>query len=588
MKSKAVAFLGYLFCCVASFSGVNAQSNSRVHSIDLELSVRFATGGSQRSLNATETGKILQFVALQTQRGCVAGTPACRVQSDNVSVVVQTFDLSFAPASNLRTWHIKLLVLMDSTAKVLRVQSSENLGIVEMKKAIDTELPGFSLQDDSPYQVLFHGDPSRVQVCGDSIVQNAEQCDDGNLVDGDGCSTVCILEGDTMCYASLRSSASVLGNKVTWQGDIADGGYLEVLPASEGCVTAQFCDISADMWDPAVWLSAYENNTEPNITLPTAGFYCTSFCRETFLAPKHYEFRDSCKPVPIDECARGTANCAQNAYCEEPADNVGYSCKCNERSFVYWGGGTGCFESGVEIVLRLVGQVYNAENLVTDEANMRAARLKIMRAMLDTTYLRGSTEDLLLEGVYDYPVEDVGGAIVSGGFVGRSLWRIILRIPSNQVDMDAIAMGSIFQDSEYWDAILDDDAIFQINTVPQCNNDRRVTCKSDQDCLGAGLCVPDYPDIRMSIKSEGGATAPLQVKSAGADVLSVDYDMIDQAFKIRLRFDNTVESVINSVFVSHITLPVSTAEMATFNNDEFPCLPMGTGAFQQQRENSGL
>jgi len=100
--------------------------------------------------------------------------------------------------------------------------------------------------------------------------------------------------------------------------------------------------------------------------------------------------------------------------------------------------------------------------------------------------------------------------------------------------------------------------------------------------------VSDYPDIQMSIKSEGGATAPLQVKSAGADVLSVDYDMIDQAFKIRLRFDNTVESVINSVFVSHITLPISTAEMATFNNDEFPCLPMGTGAFQQQRENSGL
>ena len=91
-----------------------------------------------------------------------------------------------------------------------------------------------------------------MEVCGDSIVQNAEQCDDGNLVDGDRCSAVCILEGDTMCYASLRSSASVLGNKVTWQGDIADGGYLQVLPTSEGCVTAQLSDIWADMWDPAL------------------------------------------------------------------------------------------------------------------------------------------------------------------------------------------------------------------------------------------------------------------------------------------------------------------------------------------------
>jgi len=57
----------------------------------------------------------------------------------------------------------------------------------------------------------------------------------------------------------------------------------------------------------------------------------------------------------------------------------------------------------------------------------------------------------------------------------------------------------------------------------------------------------------------------------------VDYNVIDQAFKIRIRYDNTVANV-----------PVSTAEIATFNNDEFPCLPMGTGAFQQQRENSGL
>lgn len=31
-------------------------------------------------------------------------------------------------------------------------------------------------------------------VCGDSIIQNPEQCDDGNIVNGDGCSNMCIVE----------------------------------------------------------------------------------------------------------------------------------------------------------------------------------------------------------------------------------------------------------------------------------------------------------------------------------------------------------------------------------------------------------
>ncbi|GIV28719.1 MAG: hypothetical protein KatS3mg027_2533 [Bacteroidia bacterium] len=32
------------------------------------------------------------------------------------------------------------------------------------------------------------------QICGDGIVQSPEECDDGNLVNGDGCSDQCLLE----------------------------------------------------------------------------------------------------------------------------------------------------------------------------------------------------------------------------------------------------------------------------------------------------------------------------------------------------------------------------------------------------------
>ena len=241
----------------------------------------------------------------------------------------------------------------------------------------------------------------------------------------------------------------------------------------------------------------------------------------------------------------------------------------------------------VQLILRLVGQAYSVQNLVTDLPNVLLARRQIMQAMLNTSYLIASSEALLQEGVIDYPVENVGGAIVSGPFAGRSLWRVILRFPTSQVDMAAVATGSIFDSSLFWNSVLASENVIQMNTVQRCENDRRVTCNTDADCIGAARCMLDRPDIEMEIKSEGGATAPLQVTSSGADVLSVDYDMMEAAFKIRMRYDSTIKNVINSVFLSHITSPASTTEMATFNNDEFPCLPMGVGQFQQQRENSG-
>jgi len=31
-------------------------------------------------------------------------------------------------------------------------------------------------------------------ACGDHIVETDEQCDDGNLIDGDGCDSSCVLD----------------------------------------------------------------------------------------------------------------------------------------------------------------------------------------------------------------------------------------------------------------------------------------------------------------------------------------------------------------------------------------------------------
>ncbi|MEM7082511.1 MAG: DUF4215 domain-containing protein [Pseudomonadota bacterium] len=58
---------------------------------------------------------------------------------------------------------------------------------------------------------------SKQLVCGDSEPDDGEECDDGNLVDGDGCSSTCTIEAGSNC------TAAIAGSSVT--NDIADGSF---------------------------------------------------------------------------------------------------------------------------------------------------------------------------------------------------------------------------------------------------------------------------------------------------------------------------------------------------------------------------
>lgn len=57
----------------------------------------------------------------------------------------------------------------------------------------------------SPPLVYTHGQP----YCGDGLVQRSEDCDDGNLLDGDGCSKKCLLETGFNCKGEPASVALV-------------------------------------------------------------------------------------------------------------------------------------------------------------------------------------------------------------------------------------------------------------------------------------------------------------------------------------------------------------------------------------------
>lgn len=53
---------------------------------------------------------------------------------------------------------------------------------------------GNDLTSDGANTQLFYVEPPPPPVCGDGIVEDGEQCDDGNLTDGDGCSCECVNE----------------------------------------------------------------------------------------------------------------------------------------------------------------------------------------------------------------------------------------------------------------------------------------------------------------------------------------------------------------------------------------------------------
>ena len=56
----------------------------------------------------------------------------------------------------------------------------------------------------------FHFGPVKDDGCGDAEIDIGEQCDDGNLMDGDGCSASCEVEDGWKCTPGSPSECGTL------------------------------------------------------------------------------------------------------------------------------------------------------------------------------------------------------------------------------------------------------------------------------------------------------------------------------------------------------------------------------------------
>ena len=330
-----------------------------------------------------------------------------------------------------------------------------------------------------------------------------------------------------------------------------------------------------------------------DLVLPPGGYYCGSMC-QLFPAPNGYRVDATCQLQGVNECIEGLAACAFNAECEdklphETATGDGYVCRCDTQYFTTDVNGMGCAEGGVEITVVVAGKAgYDAaEDPPPDRAVVAALRAPFIDLILAQNYATGVTREALLEGVeqYDPELVSVTGA---AGFSGRALWALKVRIASAQANLAMVSTGPLWRDGAALGAIFTASGApgaeaHLLHTSSRCANDDARQCAADADCLGGALCTADVPDVQVAVLTAGGSRDSITVPSSGIELVSVTYDVTQTAWTARVRFDDTVADTVDVLYVSHMPVPLTAEAQSTFRPDEFPCLPVGTGQFQQRR-----
>lgn len=84
-------------------------------------------------------------------------------------------------------------------------------------------------------------------LCGNSLLEGAEECDDGDTDDGDGCSAICTIETGYQCVGGPTGSSictPICGDALVIGGEVCDDGALNGQPNQ--------CNVNCDGTTPAV------------------------------------------------------------------------------------------------------------------------------------------------------------------------------------------------------------------------------------------------------------------------------------------------------------------------------------------------
>lgn len=563
-----------MYLCLSLYAEMG--QSEPFNGVSFQIKVAYPTANTSSLNFASER---LLFASALNERASVACAPA-NCQNLNYTFTIPAFDtVPSSTAGADTTYDVSVLAEFATDEAGLHLISTDfktNLMSLEFSPLSEIK------QITSTVHPATTGRPA---ACGDYDLQAWEQCEDGNVNPGDGCDANCELEAGFMCKYALRGvgNGSTPGVHYQWHANKT----LTLLDDVESCRGEDICTQGVE-WLPQDWQDLYA----PGTVLPPAGIYCKMMCK-MFPVPNGFMVNDDCQLVGVNECSEGTAACSTNAICidtlpSETSTNLGYECRCDPNYFTSEEGGLGCTMSGVEIQVVVAGQP-NFDDLMieAERAQLAAVRAQFIDLLISQNYTT-ATREVLLEGVIDYDIELLSA---SGGtlYPGRALWTFKVRVSSTQTDLQRVSTGTLWRDNALLETVLSDNSqnisMFLMHERKKCANDNQRECTGDADCLDGALCLQSVPDISISILTSGGTEDTVEVGSSGMELVSITYDVTQTAWTARLRFD-TVPNVMDVVFVSHVEAPVNAIEQATFNVNEFPCLPVGTGLFERRREDS--
>ena len=143
-------------------------------------------------------------------------------------------------------------------------------------------------------------------VCGDNVVEGSEQCDDGNIVSGDGCSSSCQIESQPNCGNNVVDAGETCDDGNTISGDgCSSVCQIEFICGDNVINPGEQCD--GTEWGPITECSNFANFTGGSLS-------CVGCMFDTSL----------CSGAPIGICSNGIIN-------------IGEQCDGTE-----WGSITGC------------------------------------------------------------------------------------------------------------------------------------------------------------------------------------------------------------------------------------------------------
>jgi len=199
-------------------------------------------------------------------------------------------------------------------------------------------------------------------TCGDGTIERSEQCDDGNTVNGDGCSRICQIEANWNCptegkpcvYVGNCGSGSLTSNKACDDGNTASGDG-----CSSDCKTVEpgyICRVPGKPCTPRCGdgiTKGFEQCDDGNTASGDGcsatckiepGYDCTgspSTCKATVCGNGTKEAGETCddgNTLPYDGCA---SNCQSEPKCGTDSSAVG-ACKSTCGDGILWPGMEEC------------------------------------------------------------------------------------------------------------------------------------------------------------------------------------------------------------------------------------------------------